>query len=215
MSSRFGFFQRETGTGNRSGNPNSRPVLSDTRRCSNRPNSFCSPLWLSTSWKNLSAAFAPQQRKRDENALVVDHRRTSTTSGQKSSCSTRGFSALTPVTTRPSNFLSLDVAEGAVEFADMFGRRIAGLSSGRDVLHVTVRRDEAQMNLQHRVAEPKRQLPLGRDLVRHQIDDRDFERTDVLLLGADLLDRQRTAERRQKRVDLLALDNDGHCGSSN
>ena len=43
-----------------SGKPNRSPVLSEIRRCSNRPNSFRSPLWLSMSWKNFRAAFAPQ-----------------------------------------------------------------------------------------------------------------------------------------------------------
>src|ERR1700745_2121165 len=52
----------------------------------------------------------------------------------------------------------LDFAEGAVEFADVLGRRVAGLSSGRDALHVAVRRDEAEMDLEHRVAGPKGQF---------------------------------------------------------
>jgi hypothetical protein len=59
------------------------------------------------SWKSFSAAFAPQHRKRHEKAFVVVHCRMSATSGQKVYCSTRSLSALTPVTTKPSNFLSL------------------------------------------------------------------------------------------------------------
>src|SRR6202789_1222899 len=82
MSSRFGLFQRDTGAGNKSGKPNRRPVLSDKSRCSNNPNSFCSALWLSISWKYFSAAFAPQHRNNDEKALLVDHRRICATSGQ-------------------------------------------------------------------------------------------------------------------------------------
>ena len=111
-------------------------------------------------------------------------------------------------------FLGMDVAEGAVELENVIGRRVPRLPPQFDAAHITVGGHEAQVDLQRRVAEPKRQLPLGRDLVRHQVDDGDFERPDVLMFGALPFDRQRAAERWQKRMDFLAVDDDGHCEGS-
>ena len=104
----------------------------------------------------------------------------------------------------------LDLAPGGIELADMLGRRVLGLAPGIHVVEIGVRRREGQLDLQAGVAEPQRQLPLGGLLVRHQVDDRDLERADVLVLGARALDRQRRAERRQERVDRGAVDDDWH-----
>ena len=134
----------------------------------------------------------------------------SETSGQKVSCSTRSLSALTPVTMKPSNFWCRMSRERFVELADVIGGRIPGVTPSRYAAHVRVGRDEGEVHLQHRVAEPKGELAFGRDLVRHQVDDRDLQRTDVLLFGAAAVDRQRAAERRQEGVDFVAMDDDGH-----
>jgi hypothetical protein len=72
------------------------------------------------------------------------------------------------------------------------------VTPSRHAAHVRVGRDEGEVHLQHRVAEPKGELALGRDLVRHQVDDRNLQRADVLLFGAAAVDRQRAAERRQE-----------------
>jgi hypothetical protein len=91
-----------------------------------------------------------------------------------------------------------NVAERAIELTDVIGGRIPGVTPSRYAAHVRVRRDEGEIHLQHRVAEPKCELAFGRDLVRHQVDDRDLQRTNVLLFGAAAVDRQRAAERRQE-----------------
>jgi hypothetical protein len=57
---------------------------------------------------------------------------------------------------------------------------------------------QGEVHLQHRVAKPKGELAFGRDLIRHQVDDCDLQRTDVLLFGTAAVDRQRAAERRQE-----------------
>ena len=106
------------------------------------------------------------------------------------------------------------VSERAVEFANVIGRRVAGAPTSRKAAHVGIGRNETEAHLQHRVAEPERELPLGRDLVRHQVDNGDLQRTDVLPFGSAAVDRQRAAERRQEGMDFLAIDEDGHFGRS-
>src|SRR5579871_6091330 len=106
--------------------------------------------------------------------------------------------------------LVANVSKGAVEFANMVGGRVARVTPCGDAANIRVCRHEGQVHLQHRIAEPQGKLPLGRNLVRHEIDNGDLERTDVLSFRPAPVDRERAAQRRQEGMDLLAVDNDGH-----
>ena len=111
---------------------------------------------------------------------------------------------------QPVEFAVPNVTPRAIEFMDMFDRRVFRRLAIPDATHIIICRGECQLDLKRRRAEPLRQLAFRCQLVRHQVEDGYFKRPYILMPRPFRLDRGVIAERGKKRVWFLGVDDDGH-----